>query len=90
MYRVTLSASNIDLAVGLEAAADIEREFRDHRDWHQDVRCVLEGTTLVLTAVNDFDEDGRALLDEFGDCLVAYLSPNDGDLRIVSVEVLAE
>jgi hypothetical protein len=86
MYRVTLLCSGIDPAVGQSAAADIENEFRDHRPWHQEVRCQFQNGNLTLVAVNEFDEAGLALLDEFSDCLSAYLADPGGDLRLISVE----
>ncbi len=52
-----------------------------------EVACRLEDGSLVLTARNDFDDDGRALLDEFGDCLAAYLTEH-GEVRVLSVEHL--
>lgn len=85
MYRIELSCDGIAPADGEVAARDIEQEFRDHRQWHQDVRCRFENGILVLTARNDFDETGMALLDEFGDCLSAYLAEH-GEVRLRRVE----
>ncbi len=88
MYRITLACGGIDPSVGNSAAIDIEGEFRNDRQWHQDVTCRFNGDELVLVATNDFDEKGFALQDEFSDCLSAYLTEHGGDLRIVSVETV--
>ncbi|WP_294120701.1 hypothetical protein [Sphingomonas sp.] len=68
---------------------DIEKEFRDHRPHHKNVRCSFEDGRLVLQADNDFDPDGLALMDEFSDCISAYITTLfDGDLRLVSSEAI--
>lgn len=44
---------------------------------------------LILHAENDYDKDGKALMDEFSDSLCAYISePFDGDIEIRSIEVV--
>lgn len=87
MYRITLACIGIDPLVGDTAAKDIEGEFRDHRNWHQDVTCKFNDGELILIGTNDVDKNGLALLDEFGDCLSAYLAEH-GATRIVSVETV--
>ena len=85
MYRVVLECSGVPAAEGAEAATDIEREFREHRPHHQNVRCTFDSGKLVLQAENDFDADGMALMDEFSDCISAYVATAfDGDLKVVS------
>ena len=84
-FNITLACNGIDDSVGVTAAQDIETEFRDHRRWHRDVHCHYEGGTLILCVTNDFDKAGLALLDEFGDCLSAYLKDH-GAVRVLSVE----
>jgi hypothetical protein len=43
----------------------------------------------VLEAENDFDARGLALLDEFSDCLSAYIvEPFDGRIEIESVTMV--
>jgi hypothetical protein len=49
------------------------------------VSCRFERGTLVLCGTNDFDKNGLALLDEFGDCLFAYRKDH-GAVRVISVE----
>ena len=69
---------------------DIAREFTDHRRWHDRVTCEWDGTRLILVSVNDFDDDGRATLDEFGDCVAAYVSDlGDTEIVIASVSEIA-
>lgn len=86
-FKITLACSGIDASVGAIAAQDIQTEFRDHRRWHREVRCHYESGTLILCGTNDFDEAGLALLDEFGDCLFAYLK-NHGAVRVLTVETV--
>jgi len=85
MYRITLACDGVPAAEGDEAANEIAHEFRDHRSHHSDVSCSYAGGTLTLVAENDFDPCGLALLDEFGDCLSAYLRGWDGGIRLISV-----
>ena len=90
VFKITMRAGGVDPKVGVEAARDIEDEFRLHRPWHQNVSCTFADQTLTLIASNDFDDDGRALSDEFSDCLCAYIPidklADDGVFEIVSVE----
>ena len=72
--------------VAEEAARDITREFAEHRPWYANVRCAWDGSRLLLEADSDVDENGTALLDEFSDCLAAYIAePFDGQIRVESV-----
>lgn len=86
MYRVTVECEGVAGHVGSEGAADIEQEFRAHRTWHERPLCTFTDGALTLIVENDFDRDGRATLDEFCDCLVAYIGEH-GSARIVSVEM---
>ena len=89
MYRVTLICFGVDAAAGPEAAVDIEKEFSEHRTWHARVTCGWDGKHLQLRSENDFDSDGQATLDEFGDCISAYLSnPGSTRIEIQSIEQL--
>ena len=41
---------------------------------------------LILRSENDFDETGEATLDQFGDCIAAYVTEYEGSsIRIESV-----
>lgn len=85
MNRIVVECVGVPLGAGDEAAADIEREFREHRPHHQNVRCTFGNGRLILSAENIFDPDGLALLDEFSDCISAYVATLfDGELRVVS------
>jgi hypothetical protein len=92
MYKITMRAGGIAPKAGPEAAEDIEREFREHRPWHEKVSCSFVGGTLTLVAFNDYDPQGKALSDEFSDCLSAYIAEGDindgGPFDVVSVEVV--
>ena len=74
MYRVTIICNGLSAEEGQEASDDIAKEFREHRDWHNNPICTWDGEKLMLTVENDFDNDGLATLDELGDCLAAYVS----------------
>jgi hypothetical protein len=90
MFRVTLACACVMKEHGPRAAADIEREFADHRPHHQNVTCRFDGVELILVAENDYDSDGEALVDEFSDCISAYIAtPLDAPIRTVAVERLA-
>ena len=73
MYRVTIVCKGLSAEEGKKASEDIAQEFREHRDWHKNPECIWDGKKIVLTVENDFDNDGLATLDEFGDCLAAYV-----------------
>ena len=86
MFRVVLSCGGIPTQSGSEAAASIAKEFAEHRPWHKNVSCIWDGSRLVLAAISDYDSDGQALLDEFSDCVSAYVVGHfDSDMRVESV-----
>ena len=84
-FKITLACDGIDASVGVTAAHDIQAEFCEHRQWHREVNCRFENGALVLSGSNDFDKNGLAFLDEFGDCLSACLKSH-GAVRVLSVE----
>lgn len=90
MFKVTIRAGGISSDIGTQAAQGIEDEFSNHRQWHEHVTCSFTDGTLTLVALNDFDRDGRALSDEFSDCLCAFLPldgmSDDGEFEIVVIE----
>ncbi len=86
MYRVTLICSGLPPAAGPEAAVDIAKEFAEYRRWHSRVTCEWKGALLILRSDNNFDTNGLATLDEFGDCISAYVSdPGESHIEIESV-----
>ena len=92
MYRIVLAAGGILASEGAEAAADIAREFNEVRgDRYLNATCTFSDGVLTLTCDNDgWDADGRNLMDEFSDCLCAFCSLTDGDLRILSATLLPQ
>jgi hypothetical protein len=51
--------------------------------------CSFTNSELVLTAENDFDPNGLALMDEFSDCIAAYIAePFDGKIRLVNATTI--
>jgi hypothetical protein len=89
MYKVVLACHGVPATAGAEAAADITKEFAEHRTWHQNVICSWNGSLLILEAVNDYDADGKALQDEFSDCIAAYIAEGfDGQITVESVSTI--
>jgi hypothetical protein len=85
-YKVVLSCSDVPVAAGEDAAIDITREFAKHRPWHKNVSCTWDGSKLFLLAENDYDPEGLALIDEFSDCISAYIVDGfDGGIKVESV-----
>ena len=74
MYRVKLFCVGVPAGVSGDAASDITEEFAEHRRWFANVSCRWDGERLVLEAESDFDSTGRALSDEFSDCVSAYVT----------------
>ena len=72
MYEVRVQCVGAPAKSARAGIDDILDEFK-HRPWHTNVQCHIDGQALVLTAVNDYDSDGLALLDEFSDAVVACL-----------------
>jgi hypothetical protein len=73
MYRVTLTCSGLSEVEGCGSVADILEEFT-HREWHTNTHCEWKQGVLWFSATNDFDKDGLALLDEFGDAVQACIN----------------
>ena len=72
-YRGTLTCAGLTESEGSPAPADILEEFAE-RTWHEEVECRWDGNLLWLKAENDYDFDGQALLDEFGDAVIACIA----------------
>lgn len=90
MYRITLACNGIPSRLGPVGAADVTEEF-SHRPWHQNVRCEWDGERLLLHAENDWDADGKALLDEFSDAVSASIEETFGyGLEVVSITSVAD
>jgi hypothetical protein len=86
LYHATLTCAGLTKAEGNSAPPHIVEEFR-HRPWHQNVTCKWANGLLHLDADNDYDRNGKALLDEFMDAVVACVKAS-GDIHfeIVSVQ----
>lgn len=88
MYRIVLACSGVRAENAGAAARDIAEEF-SRRRWHHNVRCDWDGSRLLLQAENDFDSNGRALMDEFSDAISACIKEGfDGDIEVVSITPL--
>ncbi|WP_234086317.1 hypothetical protein [Azonexus sp. R2A61] len=58
---------------GRGAISDLLEEF-SHRPWHTDAAFKWKEGTLRFLATNDFDKNGMALLDEYGDAINACIN----------------
>ena len=83
-YRIVLACEGVPDDQGPQAAVDIAEEFT-HRHWHENVECKWNDGTLLLSAENDYDHQGLALMDEFSDAISACTTAGFGyDIRLVS------
>ncbi|WP_416758164.1 hypothetical protein ACNI65_17010 [Roseateles sp. So40a] len=74
MPTITVACRGLLEAEGSVLPESMLLEF-SHRPWNSSIKCEWDAGVLRLTATNDHDEDGQALLDEFGDAVIAYCSP---------------
>lgn len=90
MFSIVVACEGVPPEAAPQAALEIVEEFK-HRPWHQNVACVWDGRALVLNAVNDYDTNGLALLDEFSDALAACITELfDGKMYVVSATEVPE
>jgi hypothetical protein len=93
VYRVVVSCTGVSPQAGAEAARDIEREFNHVRTpRYANAVCTFAEGNLTLACDNDgWDMNGLNLMDEFSDCLTAFVMSwdvQDGNMRLVSVTAL--
>lgn len=88
MYRITLECDGVPVMAGQEAARDITEEFRTNYHHEKNVVCSWDGRTLRLVSENDYDSEALNLTDQFSDTIAVYIEPFDGDIRLVSIEVI--
>jgi hypothetical protein len=85
MFTIKLICSGVPKELGPKAAIDITEEF-SHRSWYENAICRWSGSALHLEATNDFDSDGKALIDEFSDAISACVTePFVGDILIEQI-----
>jgi hypothetical protein len=86
MDRIILMCHGVPASSGAEAAIDITREFEDHRRWQTNVVCTWDGQALKLQADTENDLKGLGLIDEFSDCISAYIAEGfDGEITVHSI-----
>ena len=86
MHYIKLSCSSVPKEEGAAAANDITQEFLEDRTWHNHGLCSWDGESLILEAYNDYNSDGLALMDEFSDCISAYVKEHfEGEISLVFV-----
>ncbi len=73
MPTVTIQCEGLTDVEGSSAPAEILEEF-SARPWHSSVQCNWHEGKLTLTASNDFDAEGQALLDDFWDAVHATIN----------------
>jgi hypothetical protein len=89
LLQLTVRCSDIPVDELADAARAVETDFRKYRPWHQNVRCQIDGTFLILRAQNDFDEDGEALCDDVRTSLKECVS-TFGSIQVVAIEPLPD
>ena len=89
LLQLTVRCTDIPVDEIADVARAVETDFRKYRPWHQNVRCQVDGTFLVLRAQNDFDDDGEALCEELRSCLKEY-SSTFGSIEVVAIEPLTD
>ena len=85
LYHATLACHGLTEAEGSAGAPHVEAGFKE-RPWHQNVACRWDGSCLWIDADNDYDEDGRALYDEFWDEIFANINLS-GSIRLEIISV---
>lgn len=85
MPTITVLCEGLTEAEGSTAPANILEEF-SARPWQLDVQCSWGNGKLMLTARNDHDPAGLALLDEFWDVIHACIHYS-GAVRVSIAEV---
>jgi hypothetical protein len=91
MIRVVLAADGIPATEGEQAAIDIAKEFNEVRTpRYINATCAFDKGILTLSCDNDgWDAKGLNLMDEFSDCLCAYVvNKLYGDIRFISAEAI--
>lgn len=73
MYRTTVICRGLTDQEAHEAVSDMLYEFSE-RPWQENVSCEWAAGVLRLSASTDYDSNGLALLDEFGDAINAYIN----------------
>ncbi|WP_141211456.1 hypothetical protein [Rhodoferax sp. TH121] len=86
MYRTTVICKGLTETEAREAVTDMLSEF-EQRPWQLDVACEWRDGVLRLSAQNEVDSTGMALLDEFGDAVVAYINYGGEVLMMVETVV---
>jgi hypothetical protein len=85
LYRAVLQCDGVPSASGSDGATCITANFAK-RNWHKNAVCIWDGKHLTLSVENDFDKDGRAVMDEFSDEISACIRGGfDGDIHVISV-----
>jgi len=74
MPTITVACRGLLDTEGSVLPPEMLAEFA-HRPWHSAIGCQWDAGVLKLTATNDYDADGQALLDEFWDAVITCSSP---------------
>ena len=83
-YQIVAACDGIPEELGPQAVTDVAEEFT-HRPWHENAECKWNGGALFLSAENNYDPEGLALMDEFSDAISACIAGNFGySIRLVS------
>lgn len=80
MFRITITCEGLS-TLQMECALPALLEEFEQRPWQQNMLCKIENDLLFIQAENDFDDDGKALLDEACDAVFACVEGDWQDLR---------
>jgi hypothetical protein len=69
-YRIVLACDDVPADRAMQTASDVAEEFT-HRPWHENVECKWSDGSLLLSAEDDHDPQGLALMYEFSDAISA-------------------
>ena len=88
MYEIAVACKGVSEGAARAALDDIVEEF-SQRPWHTVVDCRWDEDRILLVARNDYDENGKALLDEFSDAICACVPIEDSTISF-AVESVTE
>ena len=72
MFEIVLSCKGVSEQAAQAGIKDVLAEFAE-RTWHSVVSCHWEAGRILLSARNEYDSNGQALLDEFSDVICACM-----------------
>ena len=72
MFRIVLECTGVPTNAGRQAAADVTKEFADHKPGYHNASCTWDGSKLTLSAEIDLEPQVPVLMKEFSNCIAGY------------------